>query len=318
MPDRTTPASRHRRAIPEVAGFDEETAALSPEAQARLAAAAIAGSELDRRTASSRAADTSSRSSRRPACGSTSDHGRHGARLSPTRARLATPSGRLGRGRLDPAEVGRRRPRRRLSPAARSIEPGDYRAVLEPYALAELLDYFGSDSFGGLGLLEERGYLAGRIGKRVFDAKVSILDDALDPRGLPKASTSRDAEAAGGLGETASRAASCGIAGRRSGPATGTSRRATRRPRPRAWGPCRSRCRSRRRGRVGRRAGRARRQRHPRDPPPLPVRRRPPRGHNNRNDARRHVPHPRRQIASRSSTCASRSRCPGCWRRCPG
>ena len=35
-------------------------------------------------------------------------------------------------------------------------------------------------------LLEGRSFLAGRIGERVFDEKVSIADDALDPRGLPK------------------------------------------------------------------------------------------------------------------------------------
>jgi len=62
-----------------------------------------------------------------------------------------------------------------------------YRAVLEPYALAELLQYFAWDSFGGLGLLEERSYLTGRLGERVFDEKVSLWDDSLDPRGLPKA-----------------------------------------------------------------------------------------------------------------------------------
>ena len=39
---------------------------------------------------------------------------------------------------------------------------GAYRAVLEPYAFAELLQYFAYDAFGALGLLEERSYLAGR------------------------------------------------------------------------------------------------------------------------------------------------------------
>jgi predicted Zn-dependent protease len=70
---------------------------------------------------------------------------------------------------------------------ARELEPQVYRAVLEPYALAELLQYFAWDSLRRLGLLEERSYLTGRLGERVFDEKVSIWDDALDPRGLPKA-----------------------------------------------------------------------------------------------------------------------------------
>jgi predicted Zn-dependent protease len=69
---------------------------------------------------------------------------------------------------------------------AKEIEPGPYRAVLEPYALAELIQYFSYDSLGALGLLEERSYFAGRLGERVFDEKVSLYDDALDPTGLPK------------------------------------------------------------------------------------------------------------------------------------
>jgi PmbA protein len=66
------------------------------------------------------------------------------------------------------------------------LPAGRYRAVLEPYALGELLQYFGESCFSGLGLLEERSYYSGRLGDRVFDAKVSIADDALDPRNLPK------------------------------------------------------------------------------------------------------------------------------------
>ena len=38
----------------------------------------------------------------------------------------------------------------------------------------------------GLGFLEERSFFAGRIGERAFDPKVTIVDDALDPRGLPR------------------------------------------------------------------------------------------------------------------------------------
>jgi PmbA protein len=70
---------------------------------------------------------------------------------------------------------------------AEEVEPSVYRAVLEPYALAELLQYFSFDSLGALGLLEERSYFAGRIEERCFDERVSLFDDALDPRGFPKA-----------------------------------------------------------------------------------------------------------------------------------
>jgi PmbA protein len=70
---------------------------------------------------------------------------------------------------------------------AKSVEPAVYRAVLEPYALADLLQAFSFDAFGAIGLLEERSYLAGRLGEKIMDEKVSIADDPLDSRGLPKA-----------------------------------------------------------------------------------------------------------------------------------
>jgi PmbA protein len=67
------------------------------------------------------------------------------------------------------------------------LEPAPYPAVLEPYAFAGLLEYFSYFSLGGLGLLEGGSYFCDRIGERVFDPKISIVDDALESHGLPKA-----------------------------------------------------------------------------------------------------------------------------------
>jgi PmbA protein len=91
-------------------------------------------------------------------------------------------------GDIDPAQVAREA----SEIAARTAGAGDagpatYRAVLEPYAFGELLWYFGYSSLGALSLLEERSYLAGRLGERIFDPAFSVYDDALDPGGLPKA-----------------------------------------------------------------------------------------------------------------------------------
>jgi PmbA protein len=89
---------------------------------------------------------------------------------------------------IDPAAVAEEATEKAArTRGAGDLEPGAYRAVLEPYAFAELLQYFAYDSFGALGLLEERSYLAGRIGEQIFDEKVSVADDALDGHGLPKA-----------------------------------------------------------------------------------------------------------------------------------
>jgi PmbA protein len=66
------------------------------------------------------------------------------------------------------------------------VEPQRFRAVLEPYAIAELVQWFAFDSWNGLAHLEERGYFAGRIGERVFDEKVSIADDKVTRSNLPR------------------------------------------------------------------------------------------------------------------------------------
>src|SRR6185503_3539421 len=68
-----------------------------------------------------------------------------------------------------------------------TIEPAAYRAVLEPYAIAELLQAFVFDAFNGLSLVEGRSFVTGKLGERLFDEKVTLWDDGLDPRGLPKA-----------------------------------------------------------------------------------------------------------------------------------
>lgn len=89
---------------------------------------------------------------------------------------------------VDPAAVAREAVEKAERTAdAGGLGAGTYRAVLEPYAFAELLWYFGYSSLGGLALLEDRSYLSGRIGERVFHTSFSLYDDGLDPRGLPKA-----------------------------------------------------------------------------------------------------------------------------------
>ena len=91
-------------------------------------------------------------------------------------------------GDLDPGSVARRAAETaERTRGAGAIPAGTYRAVLEPYALGELLWLFGVTSLGALALEEGRSYLAGRLGERVFHPSFSIVDDASDPLGLPKA-----------------------------------------------------------------------------------------------------------------------------------
>ena len=176
--------------LPAVEGFDEATAALEPGEQARLARTAIeATGELQAygfftsgTTELAVASSTGLRAEQRL--------------TDATVLVLAAADGKSGyaqatasaAGALDPGAVAEEAAAKGARTAgAQELEPGSYRAVLEPHAVAELIDYFAFDSFSGRGLIEERSFLTGRLGERLFDEKISIADDALDPRGLPKA-----------------------------------------------------------------------------------------------------------------------------------
>jgi PmbA protein len=175
---------------PAVEGYDEETAALGPGDQARLAAAAIdagrnvpvygfftsAVSELA--VVSSTGLSVHQRMTDATALVVAADE--NGSGYAEQTAWRASD--------IDPAAVAREAEQKaQRTRGAAEIDPGVYRAVLEPYAFAELLDTFSHDSFGALGLLDKRSYFTERLGQRAFDEKISIADDALEPCGLPKA-----------------------------------------------------------------------------------------------------------------------------------
>jgi len=187
--DETFPGLALPAEPPQVGGADEETAGLGPDDQARLAAAAIdaagdvpafgffTSGVTELAVASSTGILVGQEMTDATALVVAADEERSGyAEQTAWRA-----------GNVDPASVAREAAAKAERTAGSAeIEPGAYGAVLEPYALAELIEYFAHDSFGALGLLEERSYLSGRLGEQIFDEKISIADDSLDPRGLPK------------------------------------------------------------------------------------------------------------------------------------
>jgi len=67
----------------------------------------------------------------------------------------------------------------------RTIEPGEYEVILEPYAVVDMLDFFSYLSFGALAFLEKRSFMSGRIGERIMDERITIWDDGLSHEGLP-------------------------------------------------------------------------------------------------------------------------------------
>jgi predicted Zn-dependent protease len=188
-PDDSFPGLAPPAETPQVEGYDDQTARLGPEDQARLAAAAIEAAALP-----SYGFFTSGVSEL--AVASTTGLSVRQEMTDATALVLAADDGRSGyaertawrAGLIEPAAVAEESAQKaERTGGAAETAPGVYRAVLEPYAFADLLEYFSHDSLGALGLLEERSYFSGRLGQKVFDEKISIADDSLDPRGLPKA-----------------------------------------------------------------------------------------------------------------------------------
>jgi PmbA protein len=68
---------------------------------------------------------------------------------------------------------------------AHHLESGRYDVILEEYAVSDLMDFFSYLSFNGQAVLEQRSFMAGRIGEKVMGENVSIWDDGTSPQTLP-------------------------------------------------------------------------------------------------------------------------------------
>ena len=189
-PDPDFPGLAEPEPLPAVAGYDEHTAGLGAEQQAELAGRAIeaAGPLAAYGFFTSALSELAVASSTGVAA--------HQAMTDATTLVIAAGDDASGyaertawsAGAVEPESIGREAEEKAArTRGAASLEPGRHAAVLEPYALGELLQWFGWDSFSGLGLLEERSALCGRIGEQIADSKITITDDPLDPAGLPKA-----------------------------------------------------------------------------------------------------------------------------------
>lgn len=66
-----------------------------------------------------------------------------------------------------------------------SIEAGDYEVILEPQAAGMLLSFLVRAVFNPMLMLEGRSLLKDRMGTQLLSDKLTIWDDATDPRGLP-------------------------------------------------------------------------------------------------------------------------------------
>lgn len=86
---------------------------------------------------------------------------------------------------LDPARVARRAAEKCALDRDRTrLEPGDYEAVFEELAVAEILRIVSLTGLGGQSVKVGRSFMSGRIGERVTGEAFTLVDDALDPRTL--------------------------------------------------------------------------------------------------------------------------------------
>jgi predicted Zn-dependent protease len=87
---------------------------------------------------------------------------------------------------IDAISIGREAAEKaRVTIGAVAVDPGDYRVVLEEYAVVDLLDMLGYLGFSALAVQEGRSFV--EPGKQIGSDLVSIWDDGADPAGLPMA-----------------------------------------------------------------------------------------------------------------------------------
>jgi|SRR5579863_594339 len=90
--------------------------------------------------------------------------------------------------KIQPPTVGRRAAEKALaSRHPKSIRSGAYTVILEPAAVAELMLFMAWNGFGALAYQEGRSFLSGKMGRRLIDERLTILDDVTHPdsTGLP-------------------------------------------------------------------------------------------------------------------------------------
>ena len=89
---------------------------------------------------------------------------------------------------LEPEAVAERATKKAALDTNRmQLPPGDYEAVFEEIAVAEILRIVSITGLGGEQVREGRSFMSGRIGEKVTGDRFTLSDDALDPRtvGIP-------------------------------------------------------------------------------------------------------------------------------------
>ena len=67
------------------------------------------------------------------------------------------------------------------------IEPGEYEAVFEPNAVADMVRFLATTGMGARPVLDGQSFMSGRLGEKIASEAVTIWDDPTDARCLPLA-----------------------------------------------------------------------------------------------------------------------------------
>jgi PmbA protein len=86
---------------------------------------------------------------------------------------------------IDPAPLARSAASKVSDEPLAELGPGSYPVVLEPQAVAVLLEFLGGLALNGLTHVEGRGALSGRLGTRVAAPAIDLADVPDSPRTLP-------------------------------------------------------------------------------------------------------------------------------------
>lgn len=67
----------------------------------------------------------------------------------------------------------------------RSLEPGEYPVILEPYAVQDFIQMMSYTGFNAVAMQEGRSFMVGKMGEQIVDPGISIWDDGLSSEGIP-------------------------------------------------------------------------------------------------------------------------------------
>jgi len=72
----------------------------------------------------------------------------------------------------------------KLSRNPQALEPGEYEVILEPAAVAEVIEWLNYTGFGSKSFQQGTSFLASRIGRKITSEKITIYDNALDSKAI--------------------------------------------------------------------------------------------------------------------------------------